>query len=442
MNVSGRLLTRLCRLFSSALFLQILFFAAMEADASEKRVSSIELKGSVNPASSQYFSRALGKAQSDGSHAFLVELDTPGGLVSSLREMIQDLMASKIPVIVYVSPSGSQAASAGALLMLSAHVAAMSPGTEIGAAHPVGMGGGDKESDVMSKKAASDLAAFARSLAEERGRNSRWAEEAVRESRASSAQEALAAGVIDVVAADRQALLRAIDGKRVKTAGGEVTIETARAVVERIEPSFQEKALMMLADPNLAYIFFLAGLAGIYFEFSNPGAVFPGVAGAVSLLLGLYAMQMLPVNITGIILLVLAAIFIGLELFVTSGGLFAIAGLIALFAGSLMLFSMPGTGIELSFLVFLPVFLVFTFAVAGILWVVARSRSCRQVSGAEGMIGESGTVFRDISPSVAGKVFLHGELWDAVSESHIPSGTHVFVKEVKGLQVHVTTKQG
>ncbi|MEE9905644.1 MAG: nodulation protein NfeD [Chlorobium sp.] len=442
MNVSGRLLTGLCRLFSSALLLQVLFFAAVEADASEKRVSSIELKGSVNPASAQYFSRALDKAQADGSHAFLVELDTPGGLVSSLREMVQDLMASKIPVIVYVSPSGSQAASAGALLMLSAHVAAMSPGTETGAAHPVGMGGGDKESDVMSKKAASDLAAFARSLAEERGRNSRWAEEAVQESRASSAQEALAAGVIDVVAADRQALFRAIDGKRVKTAGGEVTIETARAVVERIEPAFQEKALMMLADPNLAYIFFLAGLAGIYFELSNPGAVFPGVAGAISLILGLYAMQMLPVNITGIILIVLAAIFIGLELFVTSGGLFAIAGLIALFAGSLMLFSTPGTGIELSFLVFLPVFLVFASAVGGILWVVARSAARRQVSGTEGMIGESATVFRDISPDLAGKVFLHGELWDAVSDSHIPSGTHVFVKEVKGLQVHVTTKQG
>ncbi|MCF8216894.1 MAG: nodulation protein NfeD [Chlorobium sp.] len=429
------------RLFCSALLFQFFFFSVATADAAGKRVSSIALKGSVNPASAQYFSRALDKARTDGSHAFLVELDTPGGLVSSLREMVQDVMASEIPVIVYVSPSGSQAASAGALLMLSAHVAAMSPGTEIGAAHPVGMGGGDKEGDVMSKKAASDLAAFARSLAEERGRNARWAEDAVRESRASSAQEALAAGVIEVVADDTKALFRAIDGKLVKTAGGEVRLQTSRAIIEKIEPAFQEKALMMLADPNLAYIFFLAGLAGIYFELSNPGAIFPGVAGAISLILGLYAMQMLPVNITGIILLVLAAIFIGLELFVTSGGIFAIAGLIALFAGSLMLFSTPGTGIELSLLVFLPVFLVFVSAVAGIIWVVARSAVRRQVSGIEGMIGETGTVFRDITPPFTGKVFFHGELWDAVADTPIPSGTDVLVKEVDGLQVHVTIKQ-
>ncbi|MBM3161962.1 MAG: nodulation protein NfeD [Chlorobi bacterium] len=436
-NGKGR---RFTGLFFAALLLYG-FFAVASAHGSEQRVSAIVLRGSVNPASAQYLSRALGEAHADGSVALLVELDTPGGLVSSLRQMVQDVMASKIPVIVYVHPSGAQAASAGALLMLSAHVAAMSPGTEIGAAHPVGMGGGEKESDVMSRKSASDLAAFARSLAEERGRNSRWAEEAVQESRASSAQEALAAGVIDVVATDMQALFGAIEGKRVKTAGGEVTIQTARAIIVKIEPTFQEKALMMLADPNLAYIFFLAGLAGIYFELSNPGSIFPGVAGAISLILGLYAMQMLPVSITGIILLVLAAIFIGLELFVTSGGLFAIAGLIALFAGSLMLFSTQGTGIELSLLVFLPVFLVFASAVAGILWVVARSAARRQISGMEGMIGESATVFRDISPPLAGKVFLHGELWDAVADSHVPSGTQVFVKEVNGLQVSVTIKQ-
>ncbi len=428
---------RLCAVFM-LIWLSLLFPFRQEYATGQVTVSRIAISGSVNPASAQYFSRALAEAHADGSVALLVELDTPGGLVSSLRLMVQDVMASKIPVIVYVSPSGAQAASAGALLMLSAHVAAMSPGTEIGAAHPVGMGGGEKEGDVMSKKAASDLAAFARSLAEERGRNSRWAEEAVLESRASSAQEALAAGVIDVVATDMQALFGAIEGKMVKTAVGEVTMQTARAIVEKIEPTFQEKALMMLADPNIAYILFLAGLAGLYFELANPGAIFPGVAGAVSLLLGLYAMQMLPVSITGVLLLLLGVLFLGLELFVTSGGVLAIAGLIALFAGSLMLFGTPGSGIELSLFVFLPVFIVFAVAAGAIVRVVMRSSSARQLSGQEGLLGESGRVVRQIERTSAGKVFVHGELWDAVAGEKLPEGTLVRVTGIKGLQLQVT----
>jgi len=406
--------------------------------AGKVTVSRIVLSGSVNPASAQYFSRALEQAHADGSAALLLELDTPGGLVSSLRLMVQDVMASKIPVIVYVSPSGAQAASAGALLMLSAHVAAMSPGTEIGAAHPVGMGGGDTQSDVMSGKAASDLAAFARSLAEVRGRNPEWAEQAVLRSRASSAQEALRIGVIDLIAVSPSMLLKEIDGKRVKIGGRELALETARARLSVIEPTFQEQALMRIADPNIAYILFLAGLAGLYFELANPGAIFPGVAGAVSLLLGLYAMQMLPVSITGVLLLLLGVLFLGLELFVTSGGVLAIAGLIALFAGSLMLFVTPGSGTELSLFVFLPVFLVFTVAAVAILRVVLRSSSARQLSGQEGLLGESGSVVRQIEGASAGKVFVHGELWDAVAGEKLPEGTPVRVTGMKGLQLQVT----
>lgn len=418
--------------------LALLFPFRQACAAGQVTVSRIAISGSVNPASAQYFSRALAAAHADGSAALLLELDTPGGLVSSLRLMVQDVMASKIPVIVYVSPSGAQAASAGALLMLSAHVAAMSPGTEIGAAHPVGMGGGDTQSDVMSSKAASDLAAFARSLAEERGRNPEWAEQAVLRSRASSAREALRIGVIDLIASKPAIVLRRIDGLKVRTAGGEVMLATAGAVLKPIEATFQEQALMRIADPNIAYILFLAGLAGLYFELANPGAIFPGVAGAVSLLLGLYAMQMLPVSITGLLLLLLGVLFLGFELFVTSGGVLAIAGLIALFAGSLMLFGTPGSGIELSLFVFLPVFLVFAVAAGAIVRVVLRSSSARQLSGQEGLLGEKGRVVRRIEGASAGKIFVHGELWDAVADEKLPEGTPVKVTGIKGLQLQVT----
>ncbi len=422
--------------------LSLLFFFRQGYAAAQVTVSRIVLSGSVNPASAQYFSRVLAEAHADGSAALLVELDTPGGLVSSLRLMVQDVLASKIPVIVYVSPSGAQAASAGALLMLSAHVAAMSPGTEIGAAHPVGMGGGDREGDVMSGKAASDLAAFARSLAEVRGRNQEWAEQAVLRSRASSAQEALRIGVIDLIASKPAIVLRRVDGMKVRTAGGEVTLATADASLKPIAATFQEQVLMRIADPNIAYILFLAGLAGLYFELASPGAIFPGVAGAVSLLLGLYAMQMLPVSITGVLLLLLGVLFLGLELFVTSGGVLAIAGLIALFAGSLMLFGTPGSGTELSLFVFLPVFLVFAVAAGAIVRVVLRSSSSRQLSGQDGLLGESGRVVRLIEGASAGKVFVHGELWDAVAGEKLPEGTPVRVTGIKGLQLQVTKTGG
>lgn len=421
------------------LLIALFIFFPFRAGYGAKRalVSRIVLEGSVNPASAQYLSRAIEAAHADGSVALLIELDTPGGLVSSLRGMVQDVMASKIPVIVFVYPSGAHAASAGALLLLSAHVAAMSPGTETGAAHPIGLGGGEKKDDVASRKSANDVAAFARSIAEERGRNTEWAMDAVLESKASSAVEALNAGVIDVVADRPLQLLSQVDGRSVRTAAGMVRLRTANAILKEIRPTFQERALMMLADPNIAYLFFLAGLAGLYFELANPGAIFPGVAGAVSLLLGLYAMQMLPVNVAGLLLLLLAVVFLGLELFVTSGGALAIAGLVALFAGSLMLFSIPGSGIELSLFVFFPVFLVFAAAAFVIIRIVVRSSAIRQRSGREGLVGETGSVVRQIDVAAAGKVFVHGELWDAVAGEKLPAGTPVKVTGLNGLQLQV-----
>lgn len=419
-------------------------FSSSYAQENEGRkvVYLLSLQGTVNPGSADFFERAIDEAEKNKAHAVLVELDTPGGLVSSLRSMIQRVLASRVPIIVYVAPQGAQSASAGALLTISAHVAAMSPGTEIGAASPVGLGGGGGESDeTMKKKAENDLAAFARSIAEERGRNADWAERAVRESIASTANEALKEGVIDLVAADRTELFAMLDGKTVKTIDGEVTLELKTAVVEEFAPTFQEQILIKLADPNLAYIFIMVGLAGLYFELANPGSIFPGVLGAISLLLALFALQALPVNVVGLLLIVLAVVFFGLELFVASGGILALAGLVALFVGSLMLFNTAETGISISMAVFLPVYITVSVVILVIVWLVAKSARLKLASGPEQLLGEEGSVIHPILPGEPGKVFVHGELWEAVSDEAIEEKETVTVSGLKGLILQVTKKQ-
>lgn len=411
------------------------------AESERKTVFLLSLQGTVNPGSADFFKRAVDEAEKKGAHALLVELDTPGGLVSSLRTMIQRVLASRVPVIVYVAPQGAQSASAGALLTLAAHVAAMSPGTEIGAAHPVGLGGGGDSDETTSKKAVNDLAAFARSIAEERGRNAEWAEKAVRESIAATASEALEAGVIDLVADDRAELFRKLDGKTVETVDGPVTLELTGAVLEKISPTFQEEILIKLADPNLAYIFIMVGLAGLYFELANPGSIFPGVLGAISLLLALFALQALPVNVVGVLLIVLAVVFFGLELFVASGGILALAGLVALFVGSLMLFNTAETGVSISMAVFLPVYITVSVAMLVIVWLVAKSARRKLASGPEQLIGEECSVIHAIAPGEPGKVYVHGELWDAESSERIAEKELVVVNGLKGLVLQVTHKQ-
>ncbi len=417
-------------------------FSVLQAAESndQKVVYLLPLQGTVNPGSADFFERAVDQAEKEGAHALLVELDTPGGLVSSLRSMVQRVLASHVPIIVYVAPRGAQSASAGALLTLSAHVAAMSPGTEIGAAHPVGLGGGGDD-ETMSKKAENDLAAFARSIAEERGRNADWAERAVRESIASTANEALEAGVIDVVAADRTELFKMLDGRKVETVEGSVTLDMTDVIIEEFTPTLQEQILIRLADPNLAYIFIMVGLAGLYFELANPGSIFPGVLGAISLLLGLFALQALPVNVVGLLLIVLAVVFFGLELFVASGGVLALAGLVALFVGSLMLFNTAESGVSISMAVFLPVFLTVSVSLLAIVWLVAKSARLKSASGPEQLQGEECRVIHAIAPGEPGKVFVHGELWDAESDEEIPEKAVVIVNNLKGLVLQVTKKQ-
>jgi len=407
------------------------------AEGASRAIRVVGLKGSVNPGSAHYFLRVLDEANRSGDELLLVELDTPGGLVSSLRTMVQGVMASRTPVVVYVAPSGAQAASAGALLLLSAHVAAMAPGTETGAAHPVAVGGSEEKGSAMEVKTVNDLAAFARSLAEKRGRNPVWAEQAVRESIASSATEALDAGVIDTVAARRGDLLRYLDGRKVSTWSGVVTIHTAGAPVIVSRPAFGEQVMMAIADPNIAAFLLLLGIAGLYFELSTPGAVLPGVAGAISLLLGAYAMQLLSVNTTGILLIALALLFFVLEIFVVSSGVLAIAGLVSLFIGSIMVFNAPELGLVLNWWFFLPLFLSFSAGVLLFIIVVARSTRSRRLSGIDGLVGETGIVMKAIEGEKAGKVFVHGELWSATAPETIIPGEKVTVTGVEGLRLRV-----
>ena len=413
----------------------MLFASPVAGRAAEIRAMS--LKGSVNPGSAAYFLRVLDEANRSGDELLLVEIDTPGGLVASLRQMVQGVMASKVPVVVYVAPSGAQAASAGALLLLSAHVAAMAPGTETGAAHPVGIGGEADKKSVMNAKIENDLAAFARSLAQKRGRSPEWAERAVRESIASTASEALAAGVIDTVAPSRNELLAFLDGRKVTTAAGETIIRTSGVTVRDAAPTFREEVMMTIADPNIAYFLLLLGLAGIYFELTTPGAIFPGVAGAIALVLGAWAMQLLSINVTGLLLILLAILFFGLEIFVVSSGALAIAGLVALFIGSVMVFNQPEIGLVINWWVFLPLFLSFSATVLLLVFVVLRSTRKKALSGMEGLVGETGTVERAIADGRSGKVFVHGELWEASASGPVPAGARVEVTRVEGMKLNV-----
>jgi len=391
------------------------------------QIRAMSLTGSVNAGSAAYFLRVLDEANRDNDTLLLVELDTPGGLVSSLRQMVQGVMASRVPVVVYVAPSGAQAASAGALLLLSANVAA----------HPVDISGGGEKGSVMGKKIENDLAAFARSLAQKRGRSPEWAERAVRESIASTASEALAAGVIDTVADNRKELLVSIDGRKVETAIGELIIRTTNVPVKEASPTFGEEVMMAIADPNIAYFLLLLGLAGLWFELSTPGAVLPGVAGAIALVLGAWAMQLLPVNVTGLLLILLAILFFGLEIFVVSSGALAIAGLVALFIGSVMVFNQPELGLVINWWVFLPLFLSFSAGVLLLVFVVFRSTRRKAISGREGLVGETGTVERAIGEGKDGKVFVHGELWDASANGLIPAGSQVTVTGIEGMRLMV-----
>ncbi|MFN3739650.1 MAG: NfeD family protein [Thermodesulfovibrionales bacterium] len=393
----------------------------------------IRVDGVINPARAEFIVKAIKKANERKYNAVIMELDTPGGLDTSMRTIIKEMVGSAVPVVVYVSPSGARAASAGAFITIASHIAAMAPGTNIGAAHPVAMG--EKMDKEMAKKVTNDAAAYIRSLAESRGRNPKWAEDAVRKSVSVTEKEALELKVIDLIAKDRDELFKKINGRRVKTVFGDTIINTTEAKIVHEEMGFRQRVLDLISDPNIAYILMLLGIYGLFFELTNPGAIFPGVLGGICLILAFYAFQTLPVNYAGILLIILAIILFILEVKIISHGILTIGGIISMIIGSIMLFESPAPFFKLSLYVILPaviitaLFFVITFGLAFKAW------KRKPVTGAEGIVGLEGIARTDIRDD--GMVYVRGEIWSAMSDEPIKQGERVRVEAVSGLKLKV-----
>jgi membrane-bound serine protease (ClpP class) len=390
----------------------------------------IELEGPINPGAAAFLTRGLEDAEKSGVELIIIRLDTPGGLVPSMRTMVKGIMNSSVPVVVYVAPKGAGAASAGVMITVSAHVAAMAPGTNIGAAHPVGAGGKDIDKD-MSEKVVNDMASYGRGIAQDKGKNADWVEKAIRESVSITAEEAVEKKVVDLVAADIDELLKLLDGREIELQKGKVTLKTKVLVKTQYEPGFRDAVLRIISDPNIAYILMMIGLAGLYFELAHPGAVFPGVIGAISLILAFYSFQTLPVNYAGLLLIALAIIFFIAEIKVASYGILSLGGIVSLTLGSIMLFEDVGVSLRL---------MAPTIVLIGGFFVIVstlafRAYHSKPQSGVEGLIGEVGVVQKPIDPE--GLVFVHGEYWRAVSGEKLEPGEMVTVEQVTGLVLKV-----
>jgi len=411
----------------------------------ESRILRADLKGPVNPGSSSYLTDAVHFAESHAYTALLVYLDTPGGMVDSTRDIASAFLASKVPVIVYVAPSGAHAGSAGVFITIAANIAAMAPATNIGAAHPVTGSGQDIDKDAgstMAKKVENDLAAFARGLAEQRGRNIAWAEKAVRESAAITSTEALKNHVIDLIADSEPALLTAIDGRTTKIGQSQVTLHTAQATVDLFPMTIQQRSLAVLGDPNVAYVLVMIGLFGIMMEMYHPGTIIPGVIGAFSFLLAGIGFNFLPVRIGALVLLAVAAGCFVAELYLSSFGLLALAGIVSMIMGSLLLMNRSNPSyfvdrsLEVSMGLVIPTVILIAAVTITILVLVVRAQRRRGTAGSEGLVGEAGVVQSPVDAE-AGVVLVHGEQWQARSPESLPEGTHVRVKSVSGLRIEV-----
>lgn len=397
-------------------------------------VYRVKVKGAIHPVSAELIGDAIREADAAGAAALVIELDTPGGLVTSTREITTAILGSKTPVVVYIAPAGAQGASAGFYILMAADVAAMAPGTNTGAAHPVG-GQGETVEGVLGKKMEEDAAANVRSMALRNGRNVELAQAAVIESRSYTAQEALDGKLIDLIAPTVPALLNAIDGRPVKRDGGAVTLRTRDSEVVEVEISPFRRFLGVLADPNIASMLLVLGFLGLYFELMHPGAILPGVVGAICLILALFALSVLPVNYAGLALILLAVVLFIAEIKITSYGLLAVGGTISLVLGLLMLFKTPEPALRVS-VEFIVILAAFSLAVVGLLTTLAlRARRTPVRTGLEGMIHELGTARSSLAPH--GKVFVHGEIWDAVAEEPVAAGETVQVIAVRNLTLAV-----
>lgn len=418
-------------------------------DSSKPLVYIADVEGTINPALADYITKGIEKAERNQAAALVIRMDTPGGLVSTTKTIIKDIVNSKVPVVVYVAPSGSSASSAGALITFAADIAAMAPGTNIGAAHPVS-GGGEDIPGTMKDKLLNDLTAYMRSIVKEKGRNQEWVERAIRESASATAEEALKLKAIDVTAESATDLLKQIDGRTIKKKGREITLKTAGAREEILIKGWRFQLLDVIADPNVAYLLLTLGGLCVLIELYNPGMIFPIVVGAICLILAGFALQVLPVNYVGILLLILAVVLFVLEIKITSYGLLSVAAIFCLVLGSIMLFdpgeipaapegvpAFPsGVPMRVSWSVLVPVVTLissfFIFAVG----LAARAWLRRPRTGDTGLVGEVGVATTDLDNE--GRVDVHGEYWNARSDGFIPQGERVRVVRVEGLSIVVT----
>src|SRR2546421_313754 len=391
-------------------------------------------EGVINPVTAEYINRVLTDAQEAGAAAVVIRLDTPGGLDTSMRLIIKDITSSPVPVIVYVAPSGGRAASAGVFILYAAHIAAMAPSTNVGAAHPVAMGGGEMDA-VMKEKVENDAAAYIKSIAEKRGRNIKWAEEAVRKSVSVTEKEALGLKVIDLIADDVPSLLAAVDGRQVITGAGKIVLHTKGALLKDLPMGWRLEALKALSDPNIAFILMTLGTIGLLAELYNPGAILPGIVGAISLILAFYSLQTLPVNYAGVLLIILGIVLFILEIKVMSYGLLSLGGLASLIFGALLLVKTdaPFLRVSLSFIV--PTAVLVGTVLMTLTWIAVKTKRRRAVTGAEAMVGTIALAQTDVAPK--GRVFVHGEIWEAVSDEPIREGEEAKIKGVSGLTLKV-----
>lgn len=412
--------------------------AFLPARAGARTIHYVVVEGIVNPVQAEFIIKSIKRASDESAEAVVLQIDTPGGLDLSMRDIVKAILASEVPIVVYVAPAGSRAASAGVFITYAAHAAAMSPGTNIGSAHPVmmGAGGSEKMDDEMKKKIENDAVAYLQGIAGKRGRNAEWAEQAVRQSVNITAEEALRLGVIDILAPSRDELFKKLDGRHIETAGGVRVLRTKDADVKEIEMNLRYRLLSVITNPNVAYVLMMIGLAGLYFELSNPGLILPGVVGAVSLVLAFYAFQTLPINYAGLLLIALGVFFFVLEIKIVSYGLLSIAGVISLVLGSMLLFDTTLPFMKVSFPVMLPMILFVAGILVFTMYWAARIHKRRPVSGAEGFKDKIGKAVTDIG-AAEGKVFVEGEYWNAVSDAPIKEGESIKVVSLNEMTLKV-----
>jgi membrane-bound serine protease (ClpP class) len=413
-----------------------LFLVSFPAGLFAQKVISLKIDGTINPVVADFIHDGIQKASKDKAACLLIQLNTPGGLLKSTRIIVSDILESPVPVIVYVSPAGAHAGSAGVFITMAAHVAAMAPGTNIGAAHPVVMQAA--MDSTMNEKTTNDAAAFLRSIAEKRNRNLQWAENAVRKSHSYSETEALDYSVVDMIAKNERELLDKVDGKQIELNTGVFTIHTKGADIESFNMGFIERLLNILSDPNIAYILFLLGMYGLLFELYSPGAILPGVVGVISLILAFYSMHSLPINYAGLALIIFAIILFLLEIKIVSHGLLAIGGIVSLLLGSMMLIR-SGSSLEVIKISRGVIFGATAVSALFFLFILGfgiKAQRRKAVSGQEAMIGITGEVLDILNP--AGTVRVNGEVWNAESIAGvIDKGKMVKVKELKNLKLFV-----